>query len=418
MNNPTTYHGTWHVPDARGMYSRTFSGSLTYYGDKPTTLELIYEPNSGSISTLGHYDVILGEDAGGIKYSLFDATWVKEQSFSKITFIIRYILLGKHVQSLDEPCFDTCWIKYPFLNHWALDNRFDVSAINDRKTTISLDIGSRPAFLSANIEDGLRLMLWGHITNNLNRFDIAITQATNLNIDTPSLTSLNIYLKTICEFSQFLSIALFAEQHPSEIIFAEKGIRINYPLLFDKQLSSEPWVLPLIKFNALKGRMPDILKQWHFNYEQIAPICTYLIRSIRKNTVFDAPDFLIVAQALDGYFKRFVNKKDGKDTKQYKSQIEKLLEAFKDVNVIKQCNLDADVLTQTRHKYSHLIPDGDKKITKAVDDENLYWLTQKGIVLLTCCILNMLGLTTDEINLCCNESPLGQLLNSIPFWAL
>lgn len=416
MNNPTTFHGTWSVPDARGLYTRKLSGALTYHGDKPSTLELIHEPNSGSISIYCHYDVIWGEDAGGVKYSLFDATGVNEHSFSKTTFIVRFILVGKHVRSLDDPCFDTCWVKYPYLNHWALDSRFDVSASGSHKTTITLDSGARSPFLSVKIEDGLRLMLWGHMTDNISRYEITASQATSLNIDTPQNAPLNAYIKTISEFSQFLSIALFSEQHPSEVIFAQKGIHFNYQLLFDRQSSTEPWVIPLIKFDELKERMPVILKQWHSNYGQIAPICRYLIRSIKKGSTFDAPDFLIVAQALDGYFKRFVNNKNGKDLRQYKHQIEQLLSGFKDIDVIKRCKLDADVLTQTRHKYSHLIPDGDKKITKAVEGEELYWLTQKCIVLLTCCVLNMLGLTTDDINLCCKNSPIEQITNSIPFW--
>jgi hypothetical protein len=138
---------------------------------------------------------------------------------------------------------------------------------------------------------------------------------------------------------------------------------------------------------------------------------------MNRSNVFDVPDFLTIAQALDGVFKRFVNNKDGKDTKQYKKEIEKLLKRFEGVEVIQKCNIDTEALTQTRHKYSHLIPDEDAKITKAVEEgEPLYWLTQKCIVLLTCCILDMLGLTTEEINLCCNNSPINQIVISIPYW--
>lgn len=415
MNTPTTYHGTWQIPDARGFYTRKFSGTLTYYGNKPSTLEVIHEPHSGSISTYYHYDVIWGEDAAGIKFTLFDASYTQEQSFSKTTFLIRYILLGKHVQSLEEPCFDCCWVKYTYLNRWALDNRFNISSPNNHTTVISLDIGNRSDLLSVEFEDQLRLKLWGHITDRLNRYEITATQATNLSIDTPLNTGLVTYLKTISEFSQFLSIALFAEQHPSEVYFANKGVQFNYPLLFDCQTSTEPWVLSLIKYDELKKKIPFILKQWHSNYEQIAPICKYLIRSLKNESTFDAPEFLIVAQALDGYFKRFLYNKDGKEIKQYKRQIEILLDEFKDIDVIKACNIDAEVLTQSRHKYSHLIPDSDKKITKAVEGEDLYWLTQKCIVLLACCILDMLGLTKKEINLCCNKSPIEQIAISIPF---
>ena len=414
MNAPISYYGTWQIPDARGMFTRVFSGVLTYLGNKPSSLELIHEPHSGSISEFVHYDVIWGEDAYGSKFSLFDATLMQDLNFTKSTYLIRFILVGKHLPSLNEPCFDCCWVKYPYLNRWALDNRFDINALDNHITNINLDFGQRPAFLSVEIEEGIRLMLWGHLTDNLTHFEITSTQATNLNIDTPENSPLFMYLKTISEFSQFLSIALFAEQHPSEVYFANKGEKNKYPLLFDRQPSKEPWILSLIKFYELKERMPSILKRWHSNYEQIAPICKYLIRSLNTESLFDAPEFLIVAQALDGYFKRFVNKKGGKNIKQYKTQIELLLNEFKDIMVLQACELDAEILTQTRHKYSHLIPDGDEKITNAVEGEDLYWLTQKSIVLLTCCILDMLGLTTEEINLCCSESPLERIVNSIP----
>ena len=408
------FNGVWWVPDARGMYTRQFTGTLTHYGDKPSTLELINEPNSGSIAAYGYYDVIWGQDAIGVDYSLFAVSMVKERDFTKITFLVRYILVGKHVKSLDEACFDTCCVKYQYLNHWALDSRFDCSK-NGNVTVVSLDVGIRDPFLSVITDDGLRLFLWGQISNNLKRYEITATQVTNLSIDVPNNVSLITFINKINEFSRFLSIALFAEQHPREILFANKGVRINYPLLFDTVTSTEPWVLPLIKNDELKERMPDILKQWHSNYAQITPICNYLIRSLKRGDAFDAPDFLIVAQALDGYFKRFVNKKDGKDTKQYKRQIEMLLNAFRDVEAVKECNIDPDVLTQTRHKYSHLIPDDDENYPKAVEGEDLYWLTQKCVVLLSCCILHMLGLTTDEINLCCMNSPIEQIVNSIPF---
>ena len=416
MANPTTYYGVWQVPDVGGMYPHKLSGTLTYYGDKPSTLDLIHEPRSGAVSIYHYYDVLWGEDARGVRYTLFGATMVSETSFSKFSFVIRFILIGKHVRSLDESCFDTCWVKFPYLNRWALDNRIS-GGVDSQHTLLSLDIGVRPAFLSVEVEDSLRLMLWGQLTDNITRFAITANQHTHLNIDTRENASLNTYLKTINEFSQFLSIALFAEQHPSEVVFANKGVKINYPLLFDTKSSKEPWVQPLIKYDGLNNRIPEVLRQWHTYFDRVSPITHYLIRSFGIEKTFDTPDFLTIAQALDGYFKRFVNNKDGKDTRQYKQQIEKLLKQFKGVEVIQRINLDAEILTQTRHKYSHLIPDEDAKIAKALDEgAPLYWLTQKCIVLLTCCILDMLGLTTDEINLCCNDSPLNQIVISIPTW--
>ena len=417
MANPTTFHGVWWVPEEHPFLEKRFSGTLKYFGDKNSILELIHEPKSGATQINHSYEVICGEDAGGGIYTLFGATSVGNLNFTSFEFVIRFILIGKHVKSLDEACFDTCKVKFPYLNHWALDTRINGGASHSQ-TLISLDFGVRPPFMSVEIAEGVRVMLWGQLTDNISRYSISAYQVTNLNIDTLRKASLNTFLKTISEFSQFLSIALFTEQHPSEIIFANKGVDIKYQLLFKNNPSSVPSVQSLIKFDELQQRVGDILHKWHINYDRAYLISHYLIRSFsERKDAFDVPDFLTIAQAVDGYFKRFVNHKDGKNTHQYKQQVDKLLKKFRGVDVIQQCNINSEVLTQTRDKYSHLIPDEDKKIKDAVEDgEPLYWLTQKCIVLLTCCILDMLGLSTDEINLCCNNSPVELIANSIPSW--
>ena len=104
-----------------------------------------------------------------------------------------------------------------------------------------------------------------------------------------------------------------------------------------------------------------------------------------------------------------LNKKDGgKDIRKYKEEVDILLDRFKDVEVIKKININTEVLEQSRDKYSHLIPDEEKPL--AVEGLELYALTKKCKVLLTCCILDMLGLDTDEINLCCNKSYLSSII--------
>ena len=85
--------------------------------------------------------------------------------------------------------------------------------------------------------------------------------------------------------------------------------------------------------------------------------------------------------------------------------------------MLRACNLDAKVLAHSRHNYSHLIPDDEtKNVEKAVSGEELYYLTRKAIVLLTCCILDNLGLTIDEINICFKDSAVEEIVHDIPFW--
>ena len=246
-------------------------------------------------------------------------------------------------------------------------------------------------------------------------FRLHIEQASFFTIGIPVKAAISKYLSVILQFTQFLSIALFSQQYPNRITLKNKGEYVRCTLLFLLRESTAPMINnPLIKFNELKDKMPEILKAWYVNFEQISPIAYYLVRSLGTES-FDTPDFLIIAQALDGYFKRFVNKKGGKDERKYKRQIDDLLKRYEGVEAIKRCHIDSDVLTQSRHKYSHLIPDDEKGFEKAVEGRDLFWLTEKCKVLLTCCILDMLGLTIDEINMCCKESPVWMIVESLPF---
>lgn len=415
MSDPKTYLAFWTIPDARGMSVNRFPGMLTYSGDGPSVLELILQPNFGSIAVNGYNEVIWGEDARNQKYTLFGVRLRNDGGFTGYKFDVSCVLVGEHLKTMEEASFDKCWVRYNYLNRWALDNRF--KGMSDRQRTIvSYDNGNRDSFLSLELDEQTKLMLFSRIEESFSDYSISASQVTDLCIALPEKASVDRFLHIVQEFTDFLSIALFSEQYPEEIVFTKNGINYRYSFLFEKKGATEPQAHPLIKLNEMRERIPGILKTWHSHYEQVTPICNYLIRSIENKGFINAPDFLIVAQALDGYFKRFVNHKDGKDIKQYKHQIEKLLRSFRNVDAVNRCHIDAEVLSQTRHKYSHLIPDDDGKINKAVSGWDLYWLTQKSIILLTCCILDLLGLSSDEINTCCKYSPIEQIINSFPIW--
>ena len=414
---PLTVHGSWWVPEGNLRFNGSYyTGTLTYTGTEPTVLEIYHEPTEGVISSKNiQYDVIWGKDANGVSYTLFGAVMIQQHNFTKSTFKINYVLVGAHIESLEEPCFDLCIAEYPYLREWVFDSRIDATTVEDGNTVIRLDDKRKEPIMESTIVDGMRVYLWSQMKKNYTRFSIALEQATNFDIEIHAKASISKYLSIVSWFTQFLSIALFRQQYPSAITLKNKGEYQNSLLLFVVKESTKPLLNnSLIKYNELKDKMPHVLKTWYENYEQVSPIANYLVRSLGTEP-FDTPDFLIVAQALDGYFKRFVNKKDGKDVKQYKQQIDKLLNRYQGVEALCKCHIDSEVLTQSRHKYSHLIPDGEKGIEKAAKGRALFWLTEKCKVLLTCCILDMLGLTIEEINICCHESPVWLIIDSLPF---
>ena len=246
-------------------------------------------------------------------------------------------------------------------------------------------------------------------------YTIKAEQDVYLSIKSSNKLSLRKYVEIITVFSQFLSIALFKEQFPSKIIlYNSNNHGIKHELQFELKESKDPLMYSLIDFNVLQDRLPSIIQTWYRNYNNLFHISRYLIKSIGQSQIFDAPDFLIIAQALDGYFKRFKNKIKGKDIRKYKDQIDILLDYFKDIEAIKECNIDSLVLTHSRNKFTHLIPDDEISVQYATDGFNLYWLTQKCIILLTCCILDCVGFSLKEINECCNNNVIRSIVNSLP----
>ena len=391
---------------------RKYMGTLTYYGDKDAILEIYHTPNNFSSTLFQQNEVMWGVDTNGHLFTLFHVM-MKEKRWGDLTcttFIVRLVLVGEHVLTLNDTRFNHCIVQFPYLRNWAMQNAIKTRA---EGTTFKLSIDLRDLCLvDSEIQEGVRWRLWQRHSLSATKYDTTLTQKTEFEIEAHDEVAIRVFLKQLEEFSQFLSIALFEEQNYSEIKFTSKGTGRECLLLYKKEASGDPGMFSVIKYAALKEKMPTILKSWHSNYDNIAPISSYLINSLQKKNRFDIPDFLIIAHALDGYHKRFVNKKWGKvDHRKYEDGIKILLKQFKDVECLKICRIDPKVLTESRDKYSHLLPDEEKPL--AVGGGDLYWLTEKCKILLTCCILNMLGLTNEEINLCCDDlSPLKQITNS------
>ena len=129
----------------------------------------------------------------------------------------------------------------------------------------------------------------------------------------------------------------------------------------------------------------------------MSPIRAHLIDSVRKRDVFGSADFLIVAQAVEGFYCRF--RKDGLSLN---SIITKLREEFSDVSKVELSDDDIKCICDSRHYYSHLLPSGKKPNVK--DGYALYILNHKLRKILLCCMLKYFGFKNEEINNIFNKS--------------
>ena len=428
--NPQIYHGEWWVPavadyDTRMNFfepekmmghEKKYTGTLTYYGDKDTSLELYHVPSNFHSRHYYENKVMWGIDANGHVFTLFNVM-VKEQRMGDLTctkFVVGLILTGEHILTVNDKLWKKCVVHFDYLNNWLFNEtrKYINPTLIDNTYHLDAAIGNKTQ-LEVTIEEGLHWKLENSIRVSEDVRGISISKNPFLEIEASKPISLKTILKQIGEFDQFLSIALYCEQSFYSIQLLSANRAQECVLLIKKEKSVDPVFLSLVKFDLLKDKLPSMLIKWHKNFERIAPISSYLIDSLQKKGRFDVPDFLIIAQALDGYHKRFVNKKNGKDHQKYEDGIRILLEQFEDVECIQKCHINPIILRDSRNFYSHLSPDEEKK--SAVDSADLYWLTEKCKILLTCCILNMLGLTNKEINLCCeSQSPIKQIIDSFP----
>ena len=390
---PKIFHGEWWIPaeadpENQGLFpivqkgmEAKHTGTLTYYEDNVSTLEFYHVPSNFHAKLHRNNEVMWRADANGQIFTLFNVIMRPNNDSAGLTttvFEVGLILMGEHVLSLKEPKYNQCVVQFPYFRNWAFHDNLIKTPKDRSHPQPIIDLSKLVTLVEVKVDNAITWVLRDKVVVNRSVYAFSINQQTEFVIDADKATPVDTFLKHVREFSQFLSVALYGEQRPIEIKLLKKEHNRSAQLLFKIDNSKDPNVYKLIRYEDLKEKVPAMLRQ-----------------------------------ALDGYHKRFVNKKNGKDIKKYEEQIKVLLNQFKDVRVIQECNIDPEVLKDTRHKYSHLYPDDEK--SSAVEGDELYWLTEKCKILLTCCVLNMMGLTNAEIDLCCNIPIIRRMLGYLPF---
>lgn len=399
-----TWNGEWWLPNNFAPNVPNSVGRLIYYEDRNPELEItVISTANAFIWPDKKYPVIYGTDAQGNEFSLFNADLQPQKDSSKYVFGIDYILIGAQIPTMDDTLFfKKAIVTFPHLHDLYVFRR--VEEIIDNGTTIyKVDNQPKVSEYPIKIDDKTIWTFVGSVETSSkgeHSSDIHIHQDTNLVIEYEDITSINHLKFLISEFSQFLSVALFSNQQPSKIILADESGTTAATLLYKPKASAE-WHLRMIGNSLSIKRMSELLKQWHANYNDIAPISSYLIRSTEYQTEFEAPDFLIIAQALDGYWKRFFHKirTQEKRVPSYDEKLQQMMVFFNGVTIIKYSRLNTMVAAQTRNKYSHMCPNGEKGTEQAVSDpKQLRLLTLRMKILLLCCVLDYMGMTIQEID--------------------
>ena len=143
-------------------------------------------------------------------------------------------------------------------------------------------------------------------------------------------------------------------------------------------------------YDIIKDKFHLVIQKWYAEKE-LAPIRAHLIDSVNRRRVFSSVDFLVVVQAVEGYYYRFI-----KDEPCLKKLLTQLREKFSDIAAIELSDHEIECICDSRHHYSHLLPTGKKK--NVLDGIELYYLNHKLRKILLCCMLNFIGFDNEEIN--------------------
>lgn len=406
------WSGVWWIYSATKQDSIRVHGTLCFISDGSMELELNPAPYEPILSCdFEHNYTIWGIDKYATAITLFNATPSFSTGIGIEKFTTKCVLIGAHLSSMDEPFFKEAKVHYPNLKDIFFKNRVDASFVGN-EISISTDNQQSRTVYIIPIEDDTKWILFSSYAWNIKSRlqDIHLSQDTYFSVLSTCEKSLNYFFQHVNEFTAFLSLCLYSRQSPNEIYFYKQGADSKYILYFNIQPSKNS-SCRLISDDIHSTRIEDVLRNWHIQYEQVIPVWKYLEQSkdIHKG-IGDIAEFLLVEFAIEGYFKRFHNKKKtrgGNDLRQPEHGITALLKYYAAVDLISKFNMDVKSIIDTRDFYAHLLPDAERANKKIIESPREIWIvTEKMRILLLCCLLNNMGFSIEEINKRFKEAPL------------
>lgn len=409
-----TWNGTWFLPNSDKRISATLKYSPTEgvrlnvvgaLGDNDEYVQsilynnkTIYEPvilgrtlQCGCVTLLGciavHSSICTNLDIPIVEYKC------------------RCILCGKqhYVCMSDSPILNTVRIQMPMLTEWSPSNviqhRFGLGEIS-----FSVDANNLEQIENTvSLNDDVQVELLRCVNIHCTQTDIILKQNTQVEFvfnNGASIADVNKYVELFTQFisfsalklAQITQLTLSSMEKPNDKIYYYPTNLMHNITSYRKHTSF------LFTYNDLENKLSQnfahILQVWYNVDDEIAPIREHLIESIIDKPYFNNWDFLMLAQAIDGYHCRFVN---GSNKIGYKKRIEDLLGRFKDVQMLNNSKLNPTIVCNSRNYYSHFFM--PKKGQEIYSGKKLYEQTIELRKLLVCCILNLIGFNNSDIDI-------------------
>lgn len=326
-------------------------------------------------------------------------------TFPLTRYTCRFALIGIHVDSMKDDAFFKAHVDFKELAYWCPPSNIVTFYSNDAiSLKISIADNDDRVKASVTMDDETTLQLKEAVSYHPDYPKVDIEQETYLEILKEGISAWDI-LSLARGFERFLSIpVLRAVEHGCIVMYSRQRFqeRDNDEPIYhsielisclynevEQDLSKFPDYL--FKYEDVADDFGEMFKKVYTD-KNIAQILSNFIDSLEKKRVFTSNDFLVVAQALDGFAMRFRKEKGVLE------EYTELRDEFADIRKMKLSDDDLKAAAGSRNYYSHILKLERKEAKGAVDGVALLNLTEKLRVLLLCCVLNFLGMSNEKIN--------------------
>ena len=419
MENERIYKGFWWLPSSS---DKQVAGTLTVDSDGNVKLELLgsfLHDNELFDFEVDDEAVILGR-CYDHKSNMKDISLIRCRSsytmnigstFPITRYTCRYALIGIHIESMDDMSFFKAHVGFKEMFYWCPPTNIQ-TCFNHKTISVIIDIEENENKIKASLalEDETKLLIKEAASYKPDYPDVNISQSTFWEIQKEDISA-NQVLDITNGFERFLSLATLMPVEHGEITLFSKhiyqelrdGVNFYHPIELitplyksDKIYKIEPYDF-LFEYEDIADDFGSLFKKLYSD-KSIAQILSNLIDSFEKKRTYTSNDFLVVAQALDGFAMRF--RQENSLFEEYKS----LRNEFDGIKKLKLTDEDLKSAVGSRDYYSHILKIEKKAHKHALDGVDLYHLTKKLQILLICCVLNFMGVSNDRINKLLNKS--------------
>ena len=413
ISKPFTLKGYWFVPEKQ---ERTVAGVLTYTPGEQPLLELIggfseeLDPikrfiNNQNKTTIS---VIHGLTSDSQEVTLLNchvfASYNLSCPFSMESYRCGVLIYGHYINNADDMWISEAFVELPTIESFLLYRPFYLSyekqgVINLTTTPKDYDDCENTVEVEG-VSCCLKIVSTSSITNGNSA---SFTASPILRIKSGNSFSFKKLYRILLRYSEFLSIASLTPTYCSDISvhcpdeyqnINEKRIYHSIKIVFSQNTYSEPPSAndALLRCAHIKDIYPSIIAKWFEDDARMGPIKRHLIEVITDRRYYSSVKFLLMIQAVEGYYYRYV--KD--ENISLREILNAIIDSFSTVETISKIEWNVAALVDSRHYYSHFVPKNKK--TKTLDGADLAIATSELRVLLICCMLRIMGFDNARIN--------------------